>query len=340
MKHSFVLFTKLFVLFIYMFTIGCSASFVKKVKNTPIQTQKSTIEPIPNSTVLPKWLYSKGQISFVYWNGKSDIYLINLENGEFTNLTTNLTSSTDPALSSDGQFIAFTSHPDLIPQIYTMKTDGSEIKQLTFGKEGSYDPVWSPTGEHIIFLSERDNILSSKRGVPVPEVYIMKSDGSEQKRLTDNQDMNESALSWAPKGDIITASIGDPSISRHSREIYLLDLHGVIQKRLTESGNNYSPKWSPNGEFITYFSFNQNNCSGINIMRANGSDKKCLIIDKASPPIQNRDPSWSPNGEYIIFSSNLDGDFNLYIVKADGSGLTRLTNLPGDETSPGWAQKP
>jgi Tol biopolymer transport system component len=165
----------------------------------------------------------------------------------------------------------------------------------------------------------------------------MKSDGSEQRRLTNNQALNISSLSWSPKGDLIAATIGDPAGGRYSIEIYLMDLNGVIQKQLTTLGINEYPKWSPDGKFIVYHSIGMDNCSGISFMKADGSDQVCLVIDKAFPPVQNINPSWSSDGRYIVFSSNLDGNYDLYMVKADGSGLTQLTNLPGDENVPSWS---
>ena len=167
----------------------------------------------------------------------------------------------------------------------------------------------------------------------------MKSDGSEQRRLTNNGDLNEGSLSWSPKGDMIAASIGDPEISRHSIEIYLMGLDGKIQKQLTEIGVNLGPVWSPDGESIVFYS-SRSDCSGIIIIRADGSDQICLIIDLLSQQAQNIDPSWSQDGEHIIFSSDLDGDFDLYVVKLDGSDLMQLTDEPGDETSPVWSLMP
>src|SRR5260370_41943437 len=36
--------------------------------------------------------------------------------------------------------------------------------------------------------------------------------------------------------------------------------------------------------------------------------------------------SWSPDGSRISFSSNAGGTFNVYVMQADGSHITKLTN--------------
>jgi TolB protein len=49
------------------------------------------------------------------------------------------------------------------------------------------------------------------------------------------------------------------------------------------------------------------------------------------------DPSWSPDGQRIAFSSERDGNLEIYVINIDGSGLTRLTDHPGDDSSPAWS---
>ena len=48
-------------------------------------------------------------------------------------------------------------------------------------------------------------------------------------------------------------------------------------------------------------------------------------------------PSWSPDGSRLAFVSNRSGDEEIYIAKADGTGVTRLTKLPGPDLSPAWS---
>jgi Tol biopolymer transport system component len=49
-------------------------------------------------------------------------------------------------------------------------------------------------------------------------------------------------------------------------------------------------------------------------------------------------PAWSPDGTKIAFSSNRDGNWEIYVMNADGSGATRLTiNRSADDGSPTWS---
>ena len=44
------------------------------------------------------------------------------------------------------------------------------------------------------------------------------------------------------------------------------------------------------------------------------------------------DPIWSPSGKQIAFASEREGSLDLYLMKANGEGLTRLTTSSGSET--------
>ena len=50
-------------------------------------------------------------------------------------------------------------------------------------------------------------------------------------------------------------------------------------------------------------------------------------------------PAWSPDGGRIVFESYRHGNGNgeLYVMNANGSGQTRLTNSAGDDGLPAWS---
>jgi dipeptidyl aminopeptidase/acylaminoacyl peptidase len=48
-------------------------------------------------------------------------------------------------------------------------------------------------------------------------------------------------------------------------------------------------------------------------------------------------PSFSPNGSKIVFVRGRDGNYEIYVMNADGSGQTRLTNNSADDVHPSFS---
>ena len=55
------------------------------------------------------------------------------------------------------------------------------------------------------------------------------------------------------------------------------------------------------------------------------------VVNLTNHPAWDSSPSLSPDRQRVVFSTQRDGNSELYVVNADGSGLTRLTNSPGPE---------
>ena len=54
-------------------------------------------------------------------------------------------------------------------------------------------------------------------------------------------------------------------------------------------------------------------------------------------PGDDKYPSWSPDGKQIAFSSKRDGNYEIYVMDADGGNLQNLTNNPNHDVSPSWS---
>jgi tricorn protease-like protein len=49
------------------------------------------------------------------------------------------------------------------------------------------------------------------------------------------------------------------------------------------------------------------------------------------------DPAWSPDGSRIAFARYSEGDQDIYVMNANGTGVVRLTDYRGSDYSPAWA---
>lgn len=163
------------------------------------------------------------------------------------------------------------------------------------------------------------------------EIYIMKPDGANQTRLTDNsaQDLYPS---WSPDASKITFG----SNRDGNYEIYILDVNNPSnQTRLTNnSADDYKPSWSPDGSQIAFQSERDGNWE-LYVLDVNNPTNQTRLTDNSAT---DYGPSWSPDGSQITFYSNRDGNEEIYILDVNNpTNQTRLTDNPAIDSSPKWS---
>jgi Tol biopolymer transport system component len=60
------------------------------------------------------------------------------------------------------------------------------------------------------------------------------------------------------------------------------------------------------------------------------------IVPVLADNFQNVHPAFSPDRTAIVFSSNRQGDFDLFLMDPDGQDLRRVTTQPGVDSDPTW----
>jgi Tol biopolymer transport system component len=119
--------------------------------------------------------------------------------------------------------------------------------------------------------------------------------------------------------------------------IFSVDADGTNLQRLTTTRRpafESQPAYSPDGARIAYVCGNFELC----VMNSDGSRQGRLT--KSNWParwVYVDRPTWSPDGTTIAFSSNRDGRLQLYVVAADGSGLTKLAASRSNDADPAWS---
>ena len=239
----------------------------------------------------------------------------------------NMAAVNDPVWSPDSSKIIYKGRRlgvGLPPEdIYMVNADGTNNTLIAYYNEDNeyeFVPVWSPDGSNIAFLSDYHDI------------YVMDTDGSNILQLTDSQD-SENYLTWAPDSSkILFVSSWD------NHKICEINADGSNLNVLAEFdwiGGMESLVWSPDFTKIAFVVIKRLSPIPedyrreyyIYVMNIDGSNRTIMEI-KTDGRI-----SWSPDSNMITYSS--DGD--IWIVNADGTGLTNLTNSPNNDSFPVWS---
>jgi serine/threonine protein kinase len=92
----------------------------------------------------------------------------------------------------------------------------------------------------------------------------------------------------------------------------------------------HSPSWLPDGR-ILYSGCLGDEC-GILVMQGDGSYPRQIAAGGSET-----NPEASPNGKQVVFMSKRDGNWEVYLVNLDGSGLRRLTTNSANDGLPTWS---
>jgi len=255
--------------------------------------------------------------------GNNEIYRMTGDPRFPLRITDHPSSDVDPAISPNGGDIVFTSNRTGNNEIYLIGRSGGSAISLTNSPANDGWARWSPNGRQIVFHSNRDGGDF--------EIYVMDSDGNSPTRLTEHVGIDQFP-DWSPDGRRIAF--------RRDTGIHVMDLDSGETRRLTNAGPlNQMAAWSPNGNELAFMS-TRDGYPSVFVMNADGSEQQNLTPkdpgDLASDWI-SRAPAWSMNGRQIYFMSSRPStglDTEVFMINADGSGLTRLTASIGMDGSP------
>lgn len=136
--------------------------------------------------------------------------------------------------------------------------------------------------------------------------------------------------------------LGGTIEERSIKEIYISDYDGGKQMRLTPHRSlNISPAWSHDNRLLAYTSYS----SGFPdiVVQSIYEARPATRPARGTSSIQNFLPSFSPDGTRIAFASSRDTDekggrnFEIYVMRVDGTDLRRLTFHPGADSAPTWS---
>jgi TolB protein len=236
-------------------------------------------------------------------------------------------------------------------------------QKLTLEGADYNDTMWTPDGR-IVYVSE----ASGNR-----DLWIMNSDGSNRRQLTDSPAADESPV-VSPDGRYLVFT----SMRTGQLNLWRIDLEGNNPKPLTSGGMETAPAFSPDGRWVIYEAMQgglpqlwQVSIEGGSPVKlsdgparlpavspdgkliaymyedrqANGQRKVAVMPFAGGAPVQTLTYTpllislylrWSPDGGSLIYVYNdqKQAGANLWRLPLDGSPLQPLTNFEGEQL---WA---
>jgi len=145
--------------------------------------------------------------------------------------------------SKDGQWVTYTSYPE--GALWRSRIDGTERLQLTFPPISPVLPRWSPDGKTIIFFQFAQAADKPAR------IYQVSPEGGNPRLLLPDDHAQQLDPNWSPDGSkiIFSGESNNPSSS-----IRIIDVTTRQLSTLPGSDGLYSPRWSPDGRYVSAFS--------------------------------------------------------------------------------------
>jgi dipeptidyl aminopeptidase/acylaminoacyl peptidase len=213
-----------------------------------------------------------------------------------------LTSGLDPALSPDGQWVAFTrwqgTQHGAPGSLWVINVDGTGERVLLNDVQQPKSPAWSPDGTHIAF--------SMQHGGRVTEEHRCSSEPPP--RGAYDVDVNRDE-----EGDVEFCFTLPPHPYWGLR---VVDVASGAFEDLPNDLFSYSPAWDPANTWRLVYDGER----GLSSLDLNQGASWALTNDA-----NDHSPVFSPDGSQIAVSYWQADHWEMHVMNADGTGRVRLT---------------
>lgn len=226
----------------------------------------------------------------------------------------------DSAVSPDGRFVAFSTRRSGNMDVWTVEVETGKLRQITTNPAVDNEARWRPDGQYLCFVTQRHGSQ---------DIYIINLETLEETPIA-TQPYNEDYPSYSQDGTEICFT-GGP---RGYREVQIYNFAtGEIRTITRGFGYVGSTNFSPDGKWIVFHAYYDNSYlsgrSDVFVVPSHGGEPINLT---QSPDIWDYKPNWSWDGEWITFSSKRGTpNFNIWVMRKDGSDLHALTNVVGPD---------
>jgi Tol biopolymer transport system component len=234
-----------------------------------------------------------------------------------------------------------------LTSLYTVRPNGTGLRRLTVPPTrqalgGDSGPVWAPGGRTLVFERNLPYWGSDRM-----RLMAVSASGGRPRQLTSGP--FDAMPTYAPDGRRIAFTRVVQSVVAPTAALFTVDGRGKHLAPLLSDGLDLSAAWSPDGGTVAFSRLANAQMpleqATLYLAGADGSNVRQL----GAVPLHGVSPRWSPDGKRLAFVSFDDANDppcpagscppsgELYVVGADGTGLTRLTRSKADDEHPSWS---
>lgn len=215
-------------------------------------------------------------------------------------------------------------------EVYVMELDGSESRNLT--EHPAVDWVYVGRSDRLYMVSDRDEEKRKYR------LYEMDVATGGLRQITPFRVRDSWLAASADGSRLVVASAKDGS-----PDLYLIDGDGNELRRLTDDDTaDRDPTFSPDGASVVWSSSRSGLDELWHMDLATGETARLTHFPEDDPARDEHGyhagpPFWEHHSNRITFCSKRAGNYSIFSVRPDGSGLEQLTGDEFDECWHAWS---